>query len=505
MSDVVGGIHMDRAAPMKIAQWRRDPASMVRELFQAEPDPWQLEGLAAFASPDPGKRRIAMKACAGPGKSTELAWFGWNFLLCYAEPNHHPTGFAVSITGENLRDGLWKELAVWRARSPLLQRAFEQTTERIFMRDFPATWWLSARSFPKVADAEAQGRSLSGLHGKYLLYLVDETGDMPPAVLRAAEQGLGAAEGWAKIAQAGNTTSHQGALYQAANLQRHLWHVISITADPDDPQRTPRVSAEWAREQIALYGRDNPWVMAYVLGLFPPQSINALLSVEDVEAAIGRGLKESDYAHVQKRIGVDVARFGDDRTVLFPRQGLRAFNPVIMRNARGPEIAARVIKAKMTWGSEAELIDDTGGWGASTIDAALLAGHPLLPINFAGHATDPRYFNLRSQMHFQAAEWVKRGGALPRGLTEIVREATAPTYYFDNGKMRVTEKAQIKALLGFSPDLWDAFCLTFAIPDAPAALEQLLGSVGHQLMAAAGPANQLVTEWDPFSAEHMSS
>lgn len=491
----------DVAGPVKLAEWRASPATMVRELFKAEPDPWQLEALQSFA--DAQKRRIAMKACAGPGKSTVLAWCGWNFLLCYGEKDHHPTGFAISITGENLRDNLWKELAVWRGRSALLQRAFEQTTERIFMRSFPATWWLSARSFPKSADAEAQGRTLSGLHGKYLLYLVDETGDMPPAVLRASEQGLGAAEGWAKILQAGNTTSQLGALYQAANVQRHLWHVITITADPDDPKRTPRVSAEWAREQIALYGRDNPWVMAFILGLFPPTAINALLGVDDMEKAMRRGLKPGDYEHVQKRIGVDVARFGDDRTVLFPRQGLRAFNPAIMRSQNGPQVAARIALAKSRFGSELELIDDTGGWGASAIDAAAIAGIPLMPINVSLPAADPRYFNLRSEINFLAADWVKGGGALPPGFPEMIREACAVTYYFDKGKLRVVEKAQIKAVLGVSPDLWDAFCLTFAIPDMPAHLATMPGGAAHPLMAAAAGGSQLQTEWDPFSPEHM--
>lgn len=498
---------MSDAGPEKLARWRAYPETMVREEFGAEPDRWQLEALRAFASADPKTKRIAMKACAGPGKSTVEAWIGWNFLTCYGEKDHHPTGFAISITGANLRDNLWKELAVWRGRSSFLQRAFEQTGERIFMRSHPATWWLAARSFPQTADAEAQGRTLSGLHGKYMLYLVDETGDMPPAVGRAAEQGLGSSlEGsFAKIVQAGNTTSHHGMLYQAANVQRHLWTVITITADPDDPQRTPRVSAEWAREQIALYGRDNPWVMAFILGLFPPTSINALLGVDDVERAIGRGVKASDYEHVQKRIGVDVARFGDDRTVQFPRQGLRAFNPKILRHQTGPQIAAAVATSKARWGSELELIDDTGGWGASAIDAAALAGIALLPINVSGKATDPRYFNLRSEINFLAAEWVKKGGALPQGFPELVREACAVTYYFDNGKLRVTEKAQIKVTLGQSPDVWDAFCLTFAIPDMPASLASLPGGVGAQLLAAGAHQNQLATEWDPFSAEHMNA
>jgi hypothetical protein len=75
-----------------------------------------------------------MQACAGPGKSTVLAWFGWNFMTCYGRANEHPKGAAVSITGENLKLNLWAELAKWRLRSPLLQRLFEQTNCAIFAR-----------------------------------------------------------------------------------------------------------------------------------------------------------------------------------------------------------------------------------------------------------------------------------------------------------------------------------------------------------------------------------
>jgi phage terminase large subunit len=487
------------ASAEKVAEWRRSPSTMVRELFKAEPDPWQHDVLSAFADPvDPQKRRIAMPASAGPGKSAVLAWCGWNFLLCYSEKGHHPVGACVSISGDNLRDGLWKELAHWRQQSPLLIKFFEQTSQSIFAREFQKTWYLNARTFSKSADAEAQGRTLSGLHAKRILYLVDESGDMPPSVTRTAEQGLSNCE-WGKILQAGNTTSQLGALHRAVAEERHLWTVINITGDPDDPRRSPRISLEWAKQQIDLYGRDNPWVMAFVLGKFPPGAINALLTSDEINAALGRGLRAEDYEHVQKRIGIDVARFGDDRTVLFPRQGLRAFKPVTMRNARGPEIAARVARAKATWGSEAEFIDDTGGWGASTIDAALLGGLALLPVNSSSGATDPRFFNRRSEMHFRAAEWVKRGGCLPQGLTSIVREALAVTYWFDKGRLRVTEKDQIKIVLnGTSPDEWDALCLTFAVPDVPASLQTVPGTVGYALTHAI-PQTQLVTDWDPFA------
>lgn len=474
-------------AAKTIKLWRANPAQMVRDLFNVEPDLWQLEALEAFA--DPSKPRIAMQACAGPGKSTVLAWCGWNFLVCYADKAKHPNGACVSITGENLKNGLWKELAVWYGRSDFLMAAFDMTTERIFAREHPTTWFLAARSYSKSADVDAQGRTLSGLHAPYILYLMDETGDMNPAVGRSAEQGLGNCA-WGKILQAGNTTSQQGMLYLAASSQRDLWHLISITADPDAPNRTPRVSREWAQQQIDLYGRDNPWVMAYVLGQYPPGGLNTLLSADDVNAALGRHVAPDAYENVQKRIGVDVARFGDDRTVLFPRQGLAAFQPVEMRNARTTDISARVATAKARWGSELEFIDATGGWSAGVEDQCLLAGFALQPVNFSGAALDPRYFNKRSELHFLAAEWVKRGGCLPN-LPALTVEATAATYWFDKGKLRVEEKAQIKARIGRSPDLWDALLTTFALPDMPAKMDELPGGSPFVQHAA--------TEYEAFS------
>jgi hypothetical protein len=484
----------EAAAVERIQLWRADPAQQVRDLFKIEPDRWQLEALEAFASTEPKKRRIALAACAGPGKSAVESWCGWNFMTCYADKDQHPNGAAVSITKDNLTNGLWKELAVWRNRSDFLTRAFEQTSMRIESREHPDTWFMGARSFAKTADQDAMGRTLSGLHAPYMLYLLDESGDMPTAVLRSAEQGLGNCK-WGKIVQGGNTTSQTGALYLASSTQRHLWHLINITADPDDPNRTPRVDAEWAREQIALYGRDNPWVMAFILGQFPLGGINTLLTPDDVNAALGRGIKADDYQHVQKRLGIDVARFGDDRTVIFPRQGLRAFSPVVLRHNRGHEIAARVALAKTRWGSEMEFIDDTGGWGAGTIDACLLGNIVLIPVNNSAAADDSRrYFNRRSENYFRAAEWVKRGGALPKELTEIVREATAATYYFDKGKFRVVEKAQMKKLMnGVSPDLWDALVNTFTFPDMPASDSPLSGA---NSMATGGHAE---TEYDPYS------
>ena len=90
-----------------------------------------------------------------------------------------------------------------------------------------------------------------------------------------------------------------------------------------------------------------------------------------------RHLWIDQYDWAQKRLGVDVVRFGDDRTVIFPRQGLASFRPVVMRNARTTDIAARVMVGMKRWGAELAIIDDTGHWGHGVIDNLAVAGRAV--------------------------------------------------------------------------------------------------------------------------------
>lgn len=464
-------------AASRILAWKNDPVRFVRENFQVDPDSWQVDALLSLVKPDEnGVTRLCMKACAGPGKSAVLAWIGWWFLSCWGDVGDHPKGIATSVTGKNLEDNLWAELSKWQQRSAYLSGAFTHQAESIFANDHPTTWFLSARSFPKTADAQEQGRVLSGLHSGFVFALIDESGDINPSVGRAAEQAMGNCRR-GMIAQAGNPTSLDGLLYESAVTERGKWHVIEITADPDDAKRTPRVSASWAREQIAKYGRDNPWVMAYVLGKFPPSSINTLLGVEDVAAALGRHIRPDRYSFAPKVVGCDVARFGDDRTTVWRRQGLAAFDPDIMRNARTEDIAGRIaMRANMpatgemgAWAADGIMVDGTGGYGAGVVDALRLAKWEPIEVQFAGQASDPRFGNKRAEIWWNMAQWVRDGGCLPN-LPELVRELTAPTYCMKNGRLYLEDKDQIKKRLGFSPDLGDGLAITFAVEIAPKSL-----------------------------------
>lgn len=472
-----------------IRVWAREPWTFVRQAFGVEPDVWQDEALRAIGNPE--TERLAMKACKGPGKTALLAWLIWWFLVTRVEPKIGCT----SITEANIDTNLWPELAKWQKRSEFLSAAFQWTSTKVFNRAHPENWFAVKRTWPKSGDSQQQADALAGIHADDVMFVLDESGGIPQAVMVTAEAVLAnmtpelRARGHrALVVQAGNPTHTTGPLYRACTSDRKLWYVVTITGDPDDPRRSTRISKDWAQQQIDSYGRDNPWVMVNVLGQFPPASINALLGVEEVEAAMKRHLRKEDYNWAQKRLGIDVARFGDDRSTLFGRQGMLAMRPAVMMGVRTTEIAARAAESIGRLGFEVVFVDDSGHWGHGVIDNLITGGYPAIGIFFEGKADDPRYFNKRTEMYFRMAEWVKAGGALPY-LPEMIAELTEPTYTFVGGKIQLEPKDQIKERLGKSPDLADGLCLTFAWVDMPAA----------QVAEQRG-ANQTLHDYDPYSA-----
>ena len=447
---------MAKVSRADIAGWAASPASFVRELFGVEPDAWQEEVLSAF----PKSPRLAMKACKGPGKTAVEAWLAWNFLVTRVEPKIA----ATSITADNLFDNLWAEMAKWQQRAPYLREHFKWTKDRIVCKARPETWWMSARTWNRTTDRTQQGNTLAGLHADHILFILDESGGIPDAVMATAEAALSSCiEG--HIVQAGNPTHLDGPLYRACTSERRLWHVTEITADPDDRRRSSRVKAEWAREQIEKYGRDNPWVLVNVFGRFPPGSLNTLIGPDECRAAMERRYADADIIRAPRVLGVDVARFGDDASVIFPRQGLLALPPLKLRNADGLQGAGAVARRAADWKADAIFVDDTGGWGASWIDNLRTLGHVPIGVGFASRPNDPRYDNKRTEMYFELVQWIKNGGALP-DVPELVAALSQTTYSFRGDRLLLEPKEQVKARLGYSPDDADALALTFAQPVA---------------------------------------
>lgn len=446
-------------AQRRIRLWREEPIRFVVDCFGVEPDEWQRDALQLIGGPAKANRKLCMKACTGPGKSASLAWIGWHRLACFAAKGEHPKGAALSITADNLKDNLWAELAKWRARSPFLEDAFEWTKERIYAKDHPETWFLSARSFARDADAEAIGKSLSGLHSQFPFILLDETGEMPSAVGKAAQQIFTGSPTDALVAQAGNPTSTSGLLYESCGGGG--WNVITITADPKDPKRTPRVSKEHAQEMIDEHGRENPWVMATILGLFPPSGFNSMIGIEDIEKAHKRFYRPEHYQAAAVVLGVDVAREGNDKSVIARRQGPVLFPLDSMRIPDVTLVAARASIEFDKHQADGLFVDETGGYGAGVVDDLRRRQYQPVGVKFGGSPLDSRYFDKRSEMLFLACEWIRSSGAMPADA-ELTEELLALRFTYQGDKFRVIPKDMIKKQIGRSPDKADALALTFA-------------------------------------------
>ena len=194
---------------------------------------------------------------------------------------------------------------------------------------------------------------------------------------------------------------------------------------------------------------------------FNASSENTLIPIDVVTAAAGKNVRLEDYNRAPRVIGVDVARFGDDRSVIIRRQGLVCFEPKIFRDLDNMTLAGIVAQEIADWKPDAVFID--AGRGEGVIDRLRQLGHLVVEVNFGGRANDnQRYANKRAEMWDTLAEWLRMGGALPNNQ-ELISSIVVPTYMFDAAnRMQLEKKEDIKKRVAFSPDPADALALTFA-------------------------------------------
>lgn len=199
---------------------------------------------------------------------------------------------------------------------------------------------------------------------------------------------------------------------------------------------------------------------------FSASADDVLLRIDDVRPCMGRVLTPDMFLWSQRRLGVDVARFGGDRTVIVRRQGLQLYEPIIMEGASTMEVAGRVAAEVGLWRPGAVFIDGVGV-GGGVVDALNAHGIAAIDVQAGGRAGDPKMANVRTECWWRLAEWIKRGASIPRD-DRFLAEMTSPTYWYQpSGKIHLEPKDRIKERLGLSPDLADAVALTFAWPDMP--------------------------------------
>lgn len=247
----------------------------------------------------------------------------------------------------------------------------------------------------------------------------------------------------------------------------------------------------WARARYTVYDTDaldaaeverlrtsmsaTAWAREYLCD-FSAAGDDQLLSLTDVEAAARREHPVGSNDYAPRILGVDPARFGDDRSVIYPRQGLIAMPPLVFRGIDNMTLAGHVARKIDQWTPDAVFIDS--GAGAGVIDRLRQLGYDVTEVNFGGKPNDIRYVNKRAEMWFDLADWIKAGGAIPND-TSLKLELATPTYKYDAAnRIQLESKDDIKKRLpdAGSPDLADALALTFAHPVAKRSLMPQFGA-----------------------------
>lgn len=336
--------------------------------------------------------------------------------------------------------------------------------------------------FPNGARITLYGAdNAEAMRGLYLDGVVpDEMANFKPYVWgEIIRPALSDRKGWALFIGTPKGMNQFYELYQHA-LKDPSWYAGLFRADETDLAWLDEKELSLARQTMS----ENQYRQEFLCD-FAASMDNILITIDQVSAAAKRQIRSEELTGMPKILAVDVARFGDDRSVIQKRQGLVAFPPDVFQGMNNMDLAARVAVQIRDWRPDAVFID--AGRGEGVIDRLRQLNHDVVEINFGGKPINPRYVNKRSEMWDEMAQWFRAGGAIPN-LPEMKTDVCVPTYSFDAGnKLNLESKDKIKARGMRSPDLGDALALTFAMP-------VFVGST-----ATTQNHNQVATDYDPYA------
>lgn len=463
------------AEELQNAVKRHGAAKVKQRLFSSPVDfasvilkltPWskQAQILNTLAAHD----RVAVRSGHKVGKSTLASiaalWF----------PHAYPGGRVVltAPTARQVRVVLWREIRrlYGRAALPLGGK----------MNMMPELGWQAPGDGEILGLSTDEPEKIAGVSAPHVLYIVDEASGVGDEIFEAIE---GSRAGGAKLLVLGNPTRTSGAFYRAFTSEAAGWKPLHISSE-HSPNITGEVAIpglatpEWVAEKLTDWGESSPLYQVRVRGNFPMQAENSVIGLAVVEAARER------YGDVRGdgmlRIGVDVARFGDDETVIWPVRDLKAGTPKIVKKLDLVQASGAVMEVVANERRDNERVRiqvDVVGVGAGVADILRNRrdrGIEIVDVNAGGQSTDDTYARVRDEMWFQLRDWLKEGGIPDDGM--LHQELLTPMYSFlPTQRIKVESKDEIKKRLsGRSTDRADALALAvYTSADTAGALEYI--------------------------------
>jgi len=311
----------------------------------------------------------------------------------------------------------------------------------------------------RIAWTEHNPEAFAGLHnmGKRILVIFDEASAIADKIWEVTEGALTDENTEIIWLVFGNPTRTDGRFRECFGKSKHRWKTFQI--DSREVEGTNK--AEFQR-QVEDYGEDSDHVRIWVRGEFPSASSTQLIPNDIVAAA--RKYKAQGYESLPKVLSVDVARFGDDQTVIGWRQGRKAVILAKWRGLDNVQVAERVIGFIEELRPHATVVDGDG-LGAGVLDQIKHRGYSRTLFEFHGaqKANDfAKYFSRRAECWGLMRDWLMAGAEIPDD-PELETDLTSPEYlYSRQQQIQLEKKEDMKSRGLASPDCGDMIAMTFA-------------------------------------------
>lgn len=425
------------------------------EKFPDGPDEWHRElfaGIKAHCEGNTYNRlrglpqknfQAAVKSGHGIGKSACVAWL----ILWLMSTRHNCKGVVTANTEAQLRTKTWMELKKWHGMS-LNKEWFNWTASSLTAVGNP-DW-----RFDCIPWSENSTEGFAGLHNaaSSAVMIFDEASGIPSRLWEVAEGSQTDGEPfWFAF---GNPTQNSGRFFECFNYFSHRWFRQTV-----DSRTVRMTNKEKLNEWIADYGLDSDFVKTRVLGEFPSQGDNQFIPSQVVFDACDRKVRPDPSDELV--IGVDVARFGSDKTVICVREGKKVLEMKAYMDRDLMQTVGFVSEAIHKYKPDRTLVDDCGLGGGVT-DRLKQLGFNVVAVNAGSKADDPEaYGNKRIEMWARMKDWLKTAEILNN--QDLKTDLITPFYGFDSKNRQVLEKKEdMKARGAKSPDMGDALALTFA-------------------------------------------
>ncbi len=352
----------------------------------------------------------------------------------------------------------------------VLSDEFVIQKDKMFHKESPKEWWCRAISPSVKASKEEQAETLAGLHGEHLLIIVDEASGVPDPVFIPLEGAMTQEDN--RTLLIGNPTKNTGYFHESQfdpkisqAWNKHHW----------DSRKSTNVAKAMVDYFKFKYGEGSNVFRIRVEGNPPLDDENTYIPLSWAIACIGNDFDVDEAWPTY--LGVDVARYGEDESIILPRKGNKIFRWNSFRGVNTIELAQHILIPFYDMQCSGVGIDEIGVGGGVIDwhwqDARGLGNKIVHAVNVAHAASNPKeYYRLRDELWGRMREnclhrrynfpdeSIKIAGQDIHIGHELANELASPTYKFRGSAVQVESKDDMKKRGIMSPNIADALGIT---------------------------------------------